>query len=228
MSKRKCGSPPLQAVPRTQHRQSVSLFPHGYGERPNGPIGFYRFRGCPLCGGHRLTAQWSVYTSRPSSDRRSRRHPQMKAWMERLPMPCPSRSAIAPPLRHWGPAPERKPHPIAALPHPSDAEAPSPPQSAVGSVILDSRRLPAKSPSCYHTGRAFRISSPFVIIRTRRRTNQQTLHSLSRPDPINHPPTNRLPEPASHSCPRQRKTDQAKNTRQDLPHQTLPISALPG
>ena len=53
--------------------------------------------------------------------------------------------------------------------------------------------------------------SLFVIIRARRRTNHQTLHSLSRPDPIHHQPTNRLPEPASHSCPRQRKTDQAKH-----------------
>ena len=68
----------------------------------------------------------------------------------------------------------------------------------------------------------------FVIIRARRRTNHQTLHSLSRPDPIHHQPTNRLPEPASHSCPWQRKTDQAKTPRQDFPRQTLPISALPG
>ena len=51
----------------------------------------------------------------------------------------------------------------------------------------------------------------FVIIRTRRRTNHQTPHSLSRPAPINHQPTSRLPAPASHRCPRQRKTDQAKN-----------------
>ena len=52
----------------------------------------------------------------------------------------------------------------------------------------------------------------FVIIRALRRTNHQTPHSLSRPDPIHHQPTNRLPEPASHRCPQQRKTDQAKNT----------------
>ena len=51
--------------------------------------------------------------------------------------------------------------PMAALPPPLDAEAPSPSQSAAGSVILGSRRLPAESPPRCRTGRAFRISSPY-------------------------------------------------------------------
>ena len=109
--------------------------------------------------------------------------------MERLPILCP-RSATE----------TRKPLIlIAALPLPFDAEAPSLPQSTVGSASIDSRLL-----SAFHF--------LFVIILAHRQMDCQTSHGLSYPDTINHQPTNRLLEAASHRCPRQCKTDQAKNT----------------
>lgn len=137
--------------------------------------------------------------------------------------------AIGLPPKRWGPAPEQKPPPMAVRP-PSVGCGNAKPTAVCRGICYP--RLP--TPPCgkpallSHRAGFPRFTPLFVIIRARRRTNHQTLHSLSRPDPIHHQPTNRLPEPASHSCPRQRKTDQAKTPRQDFRRQTLPISALPG
>lgn len=137
--------------------------------------------------------------------------------------------AIGLPPKRWGPAPEQKPPPhggASSLRWMRKCQAHrSLPRDLLSSAPNTSLR---KARPVVAQGGLSAFHPLFVIIRARRRTNHQTLHSLSRPDPIHHQPTNRLPEPASHSCPRQRKTDQAKTPQQDFPRQTLPISALPG
>lgn len=153
-------------------------------------------------------------------------HDRTKAWMERPPMLYPRHRSAAETLGS-STRTEASPHGGASsLRWMRKCQAHrSLPRDLLSSAPNTSLR---KARPVVAQGGLSALHSLFVIIRARRRTNHQTLHSLSRPDPIHHQPTNRLPEPASHSCPRQRKTDQAKTPRQDFPRQTLPISALPG
>ena len=93
--------------------------------------------------------------------------------------------AIGLPPKRWGPAPEQKPPPMAVRP-PSVGCGNAKPTAVCRGICYP--RLP--TPPCgkpallSHRAGFPRFTPLFVIIRARRRTNHQTLHSLSRQDPI--------------------------------------------
>lgn len=137
--------------------------------------------------------------------------------------------AIGLPPKRWGPAPEQKPPPMAALP-PSVGCGNAKPTAVCRGICYP--RLPTPpcgKPALLPHRAGFPRFTPFLsssvpaagrIIKPCIAWAAQILSITS--------PLTGCPSLRHTVVPRQRKTDQAKTPRQDFPRQTLPISALPG